>query len=86
MVLGDVVVSVNKKEVETPAALRFQIAVKPGGDLISKFGEMDDSLSLNCLLRLLQKASEEYNKVKGASTFWRSYCQYFTCSSRRVID
>ena len=60
--------SVNQKEVRTPAALRFRIAiVKPGGSLNVKVWRNGRFIELRLPVEFApEKTSEEYNKVKRA--------------------
>ena len=68
MVLGDVVVSVNQKEVETPAALRFRIAVvKPGGDLNLKVWRNGRFIELKLPVEIApEKPPRNITRLRGA--------------------
>ena len=68
MVLGDVIVSVNQKEVETPAALRFRIAiVKPGGNLNLKVWRNGRFIELKLPVEIApEKPPRNITRLRGA--------------------
>ena len=68
MVLGDVVVSVNQKEVETPAALRFRIAiVKPGGNLNLKVWRNGRFIELKLPVEIApERPPKNITRLRGA--------------------